>query len=88
MYGYLWAIGLGTVLFAGVLSYAIARRYGWGAALAFPVLALVVVIAMQWQNEGLGVTEGMQLAGASLVFSAPVLLGAIAGIAIARLRRG
>ena len=45
MYGYLWAVGLGTVLFTGVLTYAMTRRYGWGAALAFPLLAVLVVIA-------------------------------------------
>ena len=88
MYGYLWAVGLGTVLFTGVLTYAMTRRYGWGAALAFPLLAVLVVIATQWQAQGLGFAEGLQLAGSMLVYSSPVLLGAVAGIAIARWRRG
>ncbi len=88
MYGYLWAVGLGTVFFTGVLSYAMTRRYGWGAALVMPLLALVVVTASQWQSEGLGFTEGLQMALASLAFSFPVLLGALGGIAIAKWRRG
>jgi hypothetical protein len=88
MYGYLWAVGLGTILVTGVLSYAMTRRYGWGAALAFPLLALAAVIAAQWQGERLGVAEGVRMAGVSLLYSAPVLLGALVGIAVARLRRG
>lgn len=88
MYGTLWAVGLAAVVFAGGVSYVMTRRYGWGAAAGLPLLALVAMIAVQWQNQGLEFAEGMQLAGTSLAFSAPVLLGVIAGIAIARLRRG
>lgn len=88
MYGYLWAVGAATVLVVGAVSYAMTRRYGWGAALALPVLALVVVVATRWQEEGLLLDEGMHLIGASLVFSSPILLGALAGIVIARLRKG
>ena len=88
MTGTLWAVGAATVLFAGGVSYAMTRRYGWGAALSVPLLALVAVIAMQWQNQGLGVEDGLRLVRAALVFSAPILLGSAAGIAIARLRRG
>lgn len=88
MGGYLWAVGSGSVLVSGVLGYALTRRYGWGAAIAFPLLAMLVIIAMQWQAQALGPADGMRLAGMTLVFSLPVLLGVCAGIAIARLRRG
>lgn len=88
MNGFLWAVGGGTVLFAGVLSYAMTRRYGWGAALAMPVLALVALLGMQWQNQGLAGREGLAALLPSLVFSAPILLGSVAGIALGRLRRG
>lgn len=88
MQGYLWVVGTAVVIFAGVISYAVARRYGWGAALLLSALALVTSIAMQWQAQGLGLEDGMRLAGASLVFSAPVTLGVLAGIVIAWLRRG
>lgn len=88
MNGFLWAIGGATVLFAGVLSYVTTRRYGWGAALALPVLALVAMLGMQWQRHGLGWAEGGGVTLASLGFASPVLLGVLAGIALARFRRG
>lgn len=88
MNGYLWTVGGATVIFAGVISYAMTRRYGWGAALTLPVLALVLLIAMQWQAQGLNVSAGLGLIKAALGFAAPILLGAVTGIAVARLRRG
>jgi hypothetical protein len=88
MYGYLWAIGGATLIFAGVVSYAMTRRYGWGAALTLPMLAVLAMVAMQWQAQGLGLEDGMRMTGSLLVFSAPILLGVLAGIAIARWRRG
>lgn len=83
-----WIMGAGAVLFAGVIAYAMTRRYGWGAALSLPVLALALMIAMRWQDAGLTAAEGLRMAGTTLVFAAPVLLGFIAGLALARIRRG
>ena len=57
------------------------------AALALPVLALALMIATQWQRQGLSAAEGVQMARATLVFAAPILLGAAIGITTARLRR-
>jgi hypothetical protein len=88
MNAFLWALGSGMVLFAGVVSYAMARRYGWGAALAMPVLALVAMLGMQWQSLDLDWRDGMQAMLPNLLFSLPILLGALAGVALARLRRG
>lgn len=88
MNGYLWAIGGAMVLFAGVMSFFVTRRYGRGAALALPVAALVAVIAMNWQDRGLDFQGGMAFLREALVFAAPVLLGALAGILLARLWRG
>lgn len=85
MDGFLWVAGGGTVLVAGIVSYAMTRRYGWGAALALPVMALVAFLGMQWQERA---TTGYEPGLASLALAAPVLLGAVAGIAVARLRRG
>ena len=83
-----WVMAAALVVFAGVIAYVMTRRYGWGAALALPVLALVAMIAMQWQDMGLTAAEGLRMAGSSLLFAAPVLLGSVAGIALGRLRRG
>ena len=83
-----WALGTTTVVFAGAISYAMTRRYGWGAGLALPLLALIAMIAMQWQRQGLTASDGLRMAGSTLIFAAPILLGVVAGIALARLRRG
>ncbi|MES2813918.1 MAG: hypothetical protein V4720_03385 [Pseudomonadota bacterium] len=80
-----WAVGGGTVLFVAVMSYIITRRYGWGQALALPVLALAALLAMQWQERA---STGFELNWSSLVFAAPLLLGAVVGITVARLKRG
>lgn len=76
-----------TVLLAAVLTYGMTRRYGWAAALAMPVLAVVLILAMQLQrawSEGEGVLQTLWLV---LPLLAPILLGSAAGIVVARLRR-
>ena len=83
-----WIMGVVVILLAGVIAYAMTRRYGLGAALSLPVLALVAMIAMQWQRQGLTAPDGLRMAGSTLIFAAPILLGVLAGIALARLRRG
>lgn len=88
MTGIFWIIGGVTVVLAGVMSYAVTRRYGWGAAVALPVFALAAVIGMSWQERGLGFAEGLGLIRAALVFAAPVLAGALAGILLGLRRRG
>jgi hypothetical protein len=88
MNGYLWAIGGATVIGAGVLSWAVTRRYGWGAAVVLPLMALAAVIGMRWQEQDLGFAEGLELIRGMLVFAAPVLLGAVVGIALGAWRRG
>ena len=88
MPGLVWVIGAGTVIFGGVIAYAVTRRYGWGLAILLPVLALVALIAMRWQKLGLPADEGARMAGSVLLFAAPMLLGVVAGVALARIRRG
>jgi hypothetical protein len=88
MTGHLWVLGAATVVLAGVMTYAVTRRYGWGAAVAVPVLALAAVIGMAWQDRGLGFSDGMGMAGETLAFVSPVLLGAALGIAAGLWRRG
>lgn len=84
----IWAVGGALMLLAGVISFAMTRRYGWGAALALPLLALVAMVAMQWQEQGLDFAEGLRMAASTVAFAGPILLGVVAGIALARLRRG
>lgn len=84
MGGAFWVIGAGTVIFAAVLTFGMTRRYGWGQALALPLLALAAMLAMQWQERA---ETGFAFSWASLVFAMPVLLGAVAGIVVARIWR-
>jgi hypothetical protein len=87
MNGFFWAVGGATVLFAAAISYAMTRRYGWGAAVVLPVVALAAMIGMTWQEQGLDVAGGMNLLQDSLVFAAPILGGALVGILLALRRR-
>ena len=87
MYWQISIMAVATALFAAVLSYAIARRYGWKPALVPPVLALVASIGMLWQSQGMGFRDGFGLIATATAFSAPTLLGALIGILIARARR-
>jgi hypothetical protein len=84
MNGMLWAMGGATVVLAGVMSWAVTRRYGWGAAVMLPVVALAAMLGMKWQEQGLGFSEGMGLVREGLAFGAPILVGCLAGILLAR----
>lgn len=84
MPGIFWVIGAATVLFAGVVAYALTRRYNWGVAVMLPLLSLIALIGMRWQRDGLSLAEGAQQLLPTLTFAAPVLLGTLAGIALAR----
>lgn len=88
MNGVLWAIGGVTVVVAGLMSFAVTRRYGWGAAVALPVVALGAMLGMTWQERGLDLAGGMGLLRDGLVFGAPILAGCLAGILLAARRRG
>jgi hypothetical protein len=87
MNGVLWAIGGGTVILSGLMSYVVTRRYGWGAAVVLPIVALAAMIGMTWQEQGLDVTGGMDLVQESLVFAAPILVGVLVGILLALRQR-
>lgn len=88
MPGAFWLVAAATAVFTAVISYVTALRYGWGAAVGLPLLALVAMIALQWQRQGLSADEGARMAGMTLIFAAPIFLGVAAGIALARFRRG
>jgi NhaP-type Na+/H+ or K+/H+ antiporter len=88
MSGMLWVVGAATVLFAGVIGYGVTRRYGWGLAVMLPVLALMAMIGMRWQNAELSLAEGLDEVPSMLLFALPILLGVGIGILLARFRRG
>lgn len=84
----LWALGGMMVVLAGVMSWAVTRRYGWGAAVVLPLVALAAMLGMRWQERGLGFSDGMGLVREGLVFGAPILVGCLAGILVAARRKG
>lgn len=84
----LWAMGGAMVVLAGVMSWAVTRRYGWGAAVMLPVVALAAMLGMKWQAAGLDFAGGMGLVREGLVFGAPILLGALVGMLVGLRRRG
>ena len=75
------------VVLTGVLAYAMTRRYGVRLAILLPVLALVAMFAMRWQNEAMTLDEGVAALGPTLIYAAPILLGVAIGVLIARLTR-
>ncbi len=87
MYLHLVAFGLGAALLAGGIGWAMALRHGWRRALVVPALAVVALAAMLWRASVLNFHDGMGIAAAAVVFAAPTLVGALAGILIAA-RRG
>jgi hypothetical protein len=87
MSGVFWAIGGATVVVSGLMSFLVTRRYGWGAAVVLPVVALAAMIGMTWQEQGLDVAGGLGLVREALVFAAPILGGAVVGILLALRRR-
>lgn len=88
MTGMFWGIGAATVIFVGVIAFFMTRRYGWGLAVMLPVLALITMIAMRWQADGMTLAEGMRSLGPMVIYASPVLLGVAIGIALARVKRG
>lgn len=67
-----------------VAAYLLTRRYSWRMAFGLPLAALAAFIAIQWQNEGATLREGLRLTGQTLVFAAPMLVGSGLGILLAR----
>lgn len=83
-----WVMGGATVVLAGAMSWAVTRRYGWGAAVMLPVIALAAMLGMTWQEQGLDFAAGMGLVREGLVFGAPILGGTLVGILLGLRRRG
>lgn len=87
MYAHLIVMGIAMALAAGLLSWIVARRFGARWALALPVLALVVMIALLFRSGGLGFHDGIGLVVAAVVIAAPALIGALLGIGLHVLQR-
>jgi hypothetical protein len=77
-------IGVAFLIFIGtlLLSLGLTRRYGWKAALSFPVLALLLHFVLQWRERGGELQHAVGTMTEVMLFAAPALFGAIVGILI------
>lgn len=78
--------GSGMLCIAAVIAFALTRRYGAGFALMMPLLALLAMTGIMWQAQAATTGEGLRLVLWSLLTSAPVFLGCVIGILLARRR--
>lgn len=77
-------IGMAVLIFVGTvfLSLALTRRYGWKAALSFPVLALLLHIGLQWRERGGQLQDAVSVMTEVTLFAGPALIGALVGVLI------
>jgi hypothetical protein len=84
MYVPLIAMSVGSALFAGLVTWAMARRYGRGRALVVPVLAILAAVFSAVRPGLLGEGDAATRAALALGFAGPAVAGALAGLALAR----
>ena len=83
MYGPLIAMAAGAALISGLVSWAVAVRYGVRWAVGLPLLALLTTLGLVWQSSGMGFHDRIGVVAAAAVFALPALMGAAVGIGVA-----
>jgi 4-amino-4-deoxy-L-arabinose transferase-like glycosyltransferase len=73
-----------AALIAGVLAWAMARRYGRRRAMVVPVLILAAAVLSVLRVSGLDPADALARAAHALGFAGPAVAGALAGLALAR----
>lgn len=73
-----------AALIAGLLTFAMARRYGRRRALIVPVLAAVASIVSVVRAGGMEDTDALARAALAIGFAGPAVAGALVGLALAR----
>lgn len=86
MYGHLVAMGLGSALVAGLITWVVARRYGRWHGLLVPLLALLATAFMIWRASGMNTHDALGVVAAAVVFTGPSVAGSLLGLMIARLQ--
>lgn len=84
MYTPLIAMAGIAALIAGVLAWAVARRYGRRRALIVPVLAVAASIVSVVRAGGMDGTDALARAAFAMGFAGPSVAGALVGLALAR----
>jgi hypothetical protein len=73
-----------AALIAGVLAFAMARRYGQRRALVVPVLAVLASIVSLVRASGMEDTDLLARAAIAMGFAGPAVAGALVGLALAQ----
>lgn len=87
MLGPLAGTSIAGALVAGVITWAVARRYGWRVGLIVPLLALLALIAILSQARMLSLSDSFALAATALTIVGPTLVGALLGLVLAATRK-
>lgn len=85
-YSPLLVVASGLFCLSGVLAFALTRRYGWRFAAAMPVVSVLLLVAVLWQNGSGGIGNVPALAVWCLAASSPIIAGTALGILVARRR--
>ena len=84
---YLLALGLGTALLTGALTWAAAWRYGRRRAIVVPILALAAIGLQVWRGMGRGGHDAMNLAAVALALAVPAVIGALLALVLSGRRK-
>lgn len=88
MYTYLIAIAVTVALFASVVAWAMARRYGRRRAMVVPVLAVLAAVASVVRAGGLDDGDVVSRVALAMGFAGPAVAGALAGLVLAGRKAG
>jgi phosphotransferase system glucose/maltose/N-acetylglucosamine-specific IIC component len=83
MYTSLIGMAAGAALFAAVVAWAMARRYGRRRALVVPVLAIVAAVFSVVRADGLGEDDMLARVALAMGFAGPAVAGALVGLVLA-----
>jgi hypothetical protein len=83
MYTSLIAMAAGAALFAAVVAWAMARRYGRRRALVVPVLAIAAAVFSVIRADGLGHGDIVMRVALAIGFAGPAVAGALVGLVLA-----
>ena len=85
---YLLALGLGSAVLSGLLTWAAVWRYGRRRAIAVPITALVAIGVLMWRGAERGGHEAVVLSAYALTFAGPAVAGALLALMLAGRRKG
>jgi hypothetical protein len=77
-----------AALFAAVVTWAMARRYGRRRALVVPVLAMLAAVFTVVRAGMLGEGDGILRAALAMGFAGPAVAGALVGLVLAGRKAG